>query len=63
MGQYDMDRSCPDRIELGWIARVVYSSAICNLTCVVSGTDPSSKNRVQSEVDPTWARHTAEYVS
>lgn len=63
MSQYDLDRISPDRIELRWIARGIYSSSVVDLTGIVLVCKRSRKNRIQSEVDPTRARHTSECIS
>jgi hypothetical protein len=63
VSHYDLDRTSPDRVELWWIARVVGSSSIVDLTGIVLGEPCSCKNRIESEVHPTWTRHTSQRIS
>ena len=63
MSDRDHDRSSSDRVELGWIARVVYESSIVDLAGIVLGQKGTRKNRIESEVHPTWTRHTSECIS
>jgi hypothetical protein len=63
MSHYDLDRTRPDRIELWRIARIIDSGSIVDLTGIVFGQKCTRKNRIESEVHPTWTRHTSQRIS